>query len=133
MRSVIGRISRLSSLASRLSPLASRLSSLASSLSLSRLTALLVFRALIGIIICCVVIKHLHHASENGELLEIEDTHAKHFAPEMVGSPGGEKGQVWKEEHGVYKVRVHVCAPRFEIREEKPLCTEAVVSTRWRR
>ena len=63
--------------------------------------------ALLGIVICCVVVKQLHHASQNPVTDELDDMHAKHFAPEQVEGGGGvvEEGAEWVEEHGVYRIK----------------------------
>ena len=59
--------------------------------------------ALLGIIVCAVVVKHLHHASENTDD-PLDDMHTKHYDPDAVIDPWKEKGQ-WVEEHGVLRVK----------------------------
>ena len=60
--------------------------------------------ALLGIIICCVVVKQLHHAGTNSATDELDDQHASHYAPEKVGGVVPE-GAEWTEEHGVLRVK----------------------------
>ena len=60
--------------------------------------------ALLGIIICCVIVKQLHHAHTNEATDELDDLHASKYAPEKVGGVVPEGAQ-WIEEHGVMRVK----------------------------
>ncbi len=60
--------------------------------------------ALLGIIICCVIVKQLHHAHNNDATDELDDIHASKYAPEKVGGVVPEGAQ-WVEEHGVIRVK----------------------------
>jgi hypothetical protein len=83
--------------------------------------------ALLGIIICCVVVKQLHHAGTSEATDELDDMHASKFAPEKVGGVVPD-GAEWVEEHGVLRVKqasdevtgdVRTCA--YE--KERCMCT----------
>lgn len=60
--------------------------------------------ALLGIVVCLVVVKHLHHASENINDPIYDDMHTKHYDKEAVTDPFKERGE-WIEEHGVLRVK----------------------------